>query len=325
MRRKIEGSVAVITGAGSGIGRATAEKFAARGASLVLGGRSQRTLANTADSCRRLGARVETFVLDIRDERAVRRLAALALDRFGGLDTWVNNAGVAAYGRFGHVPPEVYDGVIRTNLFGYMYGMRAALPIFERQQHGVVINNLSIVGKIGVPKFSSYAVSKAALFMLSECIRQELQGTDIHVCVIVTPSVDTGVYQRSANYTGLEVRPFPPIYDPETIADAIVGCAERPRRQVNVGAMNRLMEFGHTFTPALFERVAPVLMEIGAFQRTRPAGPTDGNVLRPRLDNTGVRGGWLRGQQKIVAGAAVASVATGLLGLALATKRKRAA
>lgn len=321
MRNRIRDSVVVITGAGSGIGQTAAVQFAQRGAKLALAGRSERALENVARECKSYGADVLVAVTDMRDRRAVEKLAMRTVERFGRLDIWVNNAAVAFYGTFEESPPDLYEEVLRTNLFGYMNGTRAALRHFRRQGSGTIINNLSIVGKIGVPYLSSYAVSKAAVFMLSECVRQELVGTPFQVCSIVTPSVDTGVYERSGNVTGRAVRPFPPIYSPERIARAIVECAERPRREVNVGAMNHLMTFGHTFTPALFERVAPMLMEVGAFQRGSKAERTSGNLLRPLEIARGTRARWLEQQRNM--GLSLATILSGASVLAALLVRAR--
>lgn len=299
MRNRIHDSIVVLTGAGSGIGEATAVLFARRGAKLALAGRSEPALERVAQECRQFGADVLVLATDTRDRRSVERLAKRTVDRFGRVDVWVNNAAVALYGTLEESPPELYEEVLRTNLFGYMNGMRTALRQFRQQGFGTIINNLSIVGKIGVPYLSSYAVSKAAVFMLSECVRQELVGSPFQVCSIVTPSVDTGVYERSGNITGRAVRPFPPVYSPERIARAIVSCAERPRREVNVGALNYLMTFGHTFTPALFERVSPMLMKIGGFQRGKTAERTSGNLQGPREFARGTRAGWLEQQRNM--------------------------
>lgn len=291
--RTIAGSVAVITGAGSGIGRATAILLRRRGAYVVLAGRSRETLVETARLCQGGANSTVIRVTDVRDQSDVRGLAEFADSMFGRIDTWINNAGVAAYGKFDEVPQEIYEGVLRTNLYGYMNGVRAVLPIMQRQRNGVIINNLSIVGKIGVPKFSAYAVSKAALFMFSRCLRQELQGSGVNVCDVIIPTVDTGVYQRCANYTGNAARPFPPVYTPERIAEAILELARNPRDEINVGTANYLMRFGFVFTPQVFDWLAPILMEFGAFRKNRRIKSTPGNVLRSRTDHSGTRGGWL--------------------------------
>jgi NAD(P)-dependent dehydrogenase (short-subunit alcohol dehydrogenase family) len=125
--RKIEGSVVVVTGASSGIGRAAARLFAENGARVVLAARSEGVLRETAEECGAAGAEALVIPTDVTDEEAVEELARRSVETFGRIDTWVNNAGVMAYGRFEDIPTEVYRRVIETNLFGEIHGSRAAL------------------------------------------------------------------------------------------------------------------------------------------------------------------------------------------------------
>src|SRR5947209_12255872 len=122
--------VVVITGASSGIGRATALEFAREGANLVLAARSRENLEETAQKCRKLGAQVLVVPTDVSRENEVEALGERAVERFGHIDVWVNNAGVGLYARFERAPLEEYRQVIETNLFGPIYGARAALKQF---------------------------------------------------------------------------------------------------------------------------------------------------------------------------------------------------
>ncbi len=141
MPRKVGDAVVVITGASSGIGRATALAFARRGATVVVAARREQALRGVATECEQLGGRALAVPTDVTDEAAVRSLARRAVESFGRVDVWVNNAAVGLFGRFEDTPLEAYRRVIETNLFGYIYGARAALPIFREQGSGVLINN----------------------------------------------------------------------------------------------------------------------------------------------------------------------------------------
>ncbi len=121
----LQGKVAVVTGASSGIGRATALELARRGASLVLSARREEPLEEAAREC---GANAVAVLTDVTDEAAVQRLARAAVERFGGVDVWVNNAGVYAVGRFEDTPSEAFERVHQTNFLGSVYGARTALP-----------------------------------------------------------------------------------------------------------------------------------------------------------------------------------------------------
>ena len=127
MPRKIQESVVVITGASSGIGRATALEFARRGARVVLAARREQPLLEVASQCATVGGEALVVPTDVTDEAAVQELARRAVERFGRLDVWVNNAAVTSFGLFEDTPQDVFRRIIDTNLFGYVHGARAAL------------------------------------------------------------------------------------------------------------------------------------------------------------------------------------------------------
>ena len=291
MPRRIEDSVVVITGASSGIGRATARAFARRGASVVLAARREALLREVAEECERAGGRALAVPTDVTDEAAVEALARRAVEEFGRIDVWVNNAGVTLYARFDEAPPRTYDRVIETNLFGSIYGARAALRRFREQGSGVLVNNASVFASMGAPYASAYIASKHAVRALGECLRQELRDADdIHVSTILPASIDTPFFQHAANYTGRALKPLRPVIDVERVAEAIVGLAERPRRERVVGQSGRMLRLGRA-APWLQERMVARQVELDHFQDA-PAPPTDGNVLEPMPAGAGASGGW---------------------------------
>ncbi|HSP81463.1 MAG TPA: SDR family NAD(P)-dependent oxidoreductase, partial [Myxococcaceae bacterium] len=160
---RVRDAVVVITGASSGIGRETALEFARQGATVVLGARREQPLHEVAERCRQLVGRALAVPMDVTDEDAVQGLARTAIENFGRIDVWVNNAAVTLFARFEEAPPADWRRVLETNLFGYVHGARAAIPYFREQGRGILINNLTGFAKLGAPYLSAYVTSKVAV------------------------------------------------------------------------------------------------------------------------------------------------------------------
>lgn len=291
MPRPLEEAVVAITGASSGIGRAAALRIARRGGSLAICAREEGPLAEVAAECEGAGAAVLYRTLDVADEAAVEAFAAAAVERFGRLDVWVNNAATMAYGPFEEIPSEVFRRIVETNLMGQVHGARAALKRFRAQRSGVLINMSSVWGRVASPQVSPYVASKNAVRAFSACLAGELAGEDdIHVATILPEAVDTPIFEHAGNYTGRRVRPIPPVLDPEEVARGIEACAENPGREVTYGRAGRLLEVLFAVAPPLYRRLAH-----GAFVRgTRgeaAADPAPGNTLASTGPHS-VEGGW---------------------------------
>jgi short-subunit dehydrogenase len=290
MERTLSGKVVVITGASSGIGRAAAIRFAAKGARLVLGARRIEALEETAIECRVVGGQAVTRHLDVTSEADVNALASLALEQTGSIDVWVNNAGVTSFGSLESIPFEEHRRVIETNLFGAMHGARAVLPIFRRQKHGVMINVGSILSKIGQPFVPSYVISKFALRGLTEALRAEVADQyDIHVCSLLPYAVDTEHFDGGANHVGRDPRPLPPVQSPEKVAAALVHLAEHPARERHLPRAALLGLALHALFPRAVERTLFDALARFHFGE-RPQADTRGNLDRPRKSDGAVHG-----------------------------------
>ncbi len=174
MPRELGDSVVIITGASSGIGRETAIQFGRRGASVVLAARNETALGEVEKEVERLGGRAHVVVTDVAEWDQVDRLAQKAVDRFGRIDTWVNNAATSEYATVEEMTVEEIERVVQVTLMSQIYGMKAALPHMKRQGQGTIVNNASILAKRSVPLQSAYCAAKHGVKGYTEALRLEL-------------------------------------------------------------------------------------------------------------------------------------------------------
>jgi NAD(P)-dependent dehydrogenase (short-subunit alcohol dehydrogenase family) len=312
MPKNVGDSVAVITGASSGIGRATALRFARAGATVVVAARRRDALESLAAECRALGGRALPFVLDVADQAAVEQLARITHEQFGRIDVWINNAAVTMFARFEDGPIEDYRRVIETNLFGCIYGARAALHYFRDQRSGVLINVASVVGRLTQPYTSAYVITKHAVRALGMCLRQELlleRAADIHVCTVMPASTDTPLFQHAANYTGRRIRPIPPVFSADFVADAIAHVVEHPVRELVVGRRSRALVLQQALAPALTERLMAYMTERRHFETGGVPAASPGNLFEPSAFPAQTSGGWSSPQSAMLRAAAAVALA----------------
>lgn len=315
--KPLAGKVVVITGASSGIGRATALEFARQGADVVVAARRGKALDEVVSECKQLGWRAIAIETDVTDAVAMKQLAVAAISFGGRIDIWVNNAGIGAVGEFTETPIEAHDKVISTNLIGYLHGAHAVLPYFKCQQYGILINTISLGGWIPQPYTVAYSASKFGLRGFSEALRGELFGfSNIHVCDVFPAYIDTPGFQHAANYTGKKVRPIPPVYDADRVANAIVALARRPKKSVTVGTSAVVLRTLYSLFPGSTRRVIKGIMD-NYFKRAKPLAVTDGSLFKPVDYGTSISGGWQtrgnKSRQVIIIGSlVVAGVVAGV-------------
>lgn len=286
----LKGKVIVVTGASGGLGREAARQFAAIGGRIALAGRRLSGLEETAALCRVAGGDALCHVTDVSVEDQVKALAAATIARWGQIDVWVNNAGVTSFASLEDGPIEEHRQVLEINLFGAIYGARAALPIFRQQRSGVLINVGSVLSSLGQPFVPSYVISKFALRGLSEALRAEVADQlGISICTLLPYAMDTEHFESGANHYHRAAHPMPPIQSPEKVARALVGLAVHPARQRYVPRTAALGVALHTVFPRSVERVVAQALDRWHFG-AEPQLDTSGNVFEPRAPSGSIHG-----------------------------------
>ena len=197
--------VAVVTGAGSGIGRGLALRLAEMGSAVALADVDEAGLMETASSLGAKRAAVTTHVVDVADEGAVQAFAADVVARHGRVTLLINNAGVALFGTFEELSVEDLRWLIGVNFWGVVYGMRYFLPMLKRERRGHIVNLSSVFGIVAPVGHSAYAASKFAVRGISEAVRHELAGTNVGLSVVHPAGVRTSIARKARLGAGAPV------------------------------------------------------------------------------------------------------------------------
>ena len=260
--KPIREQVMVITGASSGIGLATAHAAAIGGAKLVLAARSEQTLADIVRRIHAAGGEAIYVVADVAHRDQVQRIADAAIEKFGRIDTWVNDAGVSIYGTLEEVSDEDSRRLFDTNFWGVVNGSLVALP-YLKASGGALLNVGSEVSDAVVPLQGMYSASKHAVKGFTDALRveQEKVGKANVVITLIQPTaVDTPYPQHARNYTAREPKLPSPRISPEVVAEAILHAATTPTREVKVGLMAKV----NSLLARLAPRAADVLAALQA-------------------------------------------------------------
>lgn len=290
--KKLNEQVMVITGASSGIGLVTARMAAKRGARLVLAARSEEALSRLVEEIEAAGGEAVYVVADVAREEDVRRIAEAANERFGGFDTWVNNAGVSIYGKTMEVAVEDMRRLFETNFWGVVYGSRIAAEQL-RQRGGALINVGSTVSDRAIPIQGIYSASKHAVKGFTNALRMELEaeGAPISVTLIKPAAIDTPYTKHAKNYMEVEPDFPPPVYAPEVVAEAILHCAEHPERDMFAGGGGKAMSLMEQYTPRLGDKIMERTM-VAAQKSDRPERRREDHGLYKASGELKERGGY---------------------------------
>jgi NAD(P)-dependent dehydrogenase (short-subunit alcohol dehydrogenase family) len=268
--KKVAEQVIVLTGASSGIGLATARMAARHGARLVLAARNEDALRQLVGEIEQGGGQAVHVVADVGKEEDVRAITRTAVERFGGFDTWVNDAGGSLYGRLLDTPTADFRRLFDTNFWGVVYGaLEAARHLGGRggRYGGAIINLGSEVSDRSLPLQGMYASSKHAVKGFTDALRMELEeaGAPVSVTLVKPTAIDTPFPEHAQNYLDQEPALPPPLYAPEVVAEAILHCAETPERDVFVGGPAK----AHSLMGVVAPRLTDWLMELFYFGKQK--------------------------------------------------------
>jgi NAD(P)-dependent dehydrogenase (short-subunit alcohol dehydrogenase family) len=289
--KRVREQVFVITGASSGIGLVTARMASDRGARVVLNSRDATDLEGVVQELRGQGGRAVAVAGDVADPATARRLAETAEREYGGIDTWINNAGVTIYGRIEEVTIEDARRLFETNYWGVVNGSLAALPYLKRRG-GALINVGSILSETGYPLQGHYVASKHAVKGFTDSLRLELEneGAAVAVTLIQPGAIDTPYPLHAKNYLDTEPKHVPPVYAPELVGEAILHCAEHAERDLLVGGGAKMFSTMERWAPRIGDRVKEAIAFDG--QRTsRPSRDVDA-LHAPQPGDNAVRGNY---------------------------------
>ncbi len=241
--RRFEGQRVVVAGGSSGIGLACALLFAREGADVVVLARSQTGLDVAVQRLEREGATAHGLSCDVTDREVVERVITGAAERLGGIDVLVSAPAALVYGPFAELSAADFERSFDVTFRGVVNAVRAVLPHLEASPRGRLIVVASMASKVPIPLHSPYVSAKHALRGFLNCLRVELRHarSRVAVCAVHPGFVATPFLEHATSVVGTQPHPLRSIYAPETVAEVVLDCAERPRDEVTVGGTGALL------------------------------------------------------------------------------------
>lgn len=249
--------VVVVTGAGAGVGRATAEEFARHGYDVALLSRDRERLERAASQLRtRYGVRAVPVPTDVADAQAVTDAAVHVEHQLGPIDVWVNVAMATVFAPVALLKPEEIERATKVTYLGQVHGMMAALARMRHRGRGVIVNVGSALSYRSIPLQAAYCGAKAAIRGFTDSLRSELihDRMKIHLTMVDLPALNTPQFDWSLNKMGKRAKPVAPVFQPEVAARAIFFAATHRRRQVWVGFSTVKAILANRFAPSLIDR-----------------------------------------------------------------------
>jgi len=294
----------VVTGAGAGVGRATAIEFARQGCNVGLLSRGRDRLDTAAQKVRSLGVEALPIAVDVADADAVDEAASRVEHELGPIDVWVNDAMVTVFAPVSAIEPPEFKRVTDVTYLGQVFGTMAALKRMRPRDHGTIVQVGSALSYRAIPLQSAYCGAKFAVRGFTDALRSELkhEGSRIRLTMVQLPAVNTPQFDWARNKMPNQVQPVPPIYQPESIAKQIVRAAREAPRELWIGHSALKAIIGTTLLPALGDSLLASEGYSGQMTSKPRTEDREDNLFQPASGDPGAHGRFDNRAEDVVVG-----------------------
>ncbi len=284
--------IVVITGAGAGVGRATAREFAKNGDWVGLIGRDAARLEAAATELRGMGVLAVAAAADTSDAAALEAAASKIEDELGPIDVWINNAMATVFSPVAETTPEEFLRATQVTYLGTVHGTQIALAKMRSRNRGTIINIGSALAYRSVPLQAVYCGAKSAIRGFTDSLRSEIihDKLNIHLTMVHLPAVNTPQFGWARNKTGHEARPVPPVYEPEVVARAILFASKVRRRETWVGFPTVVAIMANRIAPGFADWYLARNGYSGQMLKAKKPKDAPNNLFEPVPGNEGAHG-----------------------------------
>lgn len=282
----------VITGASSGIGRATVRRFAGPGVNIALIARGRDGLQAARGEVERAGGRALVLPTDVADAEAVDAAAQAVEDAIGPIDIWINDAMATVFAYLWDVSPDEFRRANEVTYFGSIWGMQAALKRMRPRNRGTIVQVGSAMAYRGIPLQAPYCGAKHGIQGVFESLRTELrhEKSKVHLTTVQLPGLNTPQFEHARDKFDTVSKPVAPVYQPEVAADAIHWAAHHRRREIYVGIPTVYTILGNKIAPWLAERYLAATAVGGQLTDVAKSPDRDDNLFSPPPGDAGAKG-----------------------------------